>query len=106
MENVRDNYCSKVYSDYIKMLDEIKPDIAFILTENCQKPEVVEECAKRGINVSIENPIAVSFEDAKKIKDHTRGRFTLSDVPLCSSHVFKNRIVTGTIVRIIKSSVS
>ena len=68
LQNVKENYCSKVYDDYKEMLDSEKPDIAFILTENCQKPEVVEECAKRGINVSIEKPIAVSLEEADKIK--------------------------------------
>lgn len=68
LKNVKENYCSNVYEDYTKMLDELKPDIAFILTENCQKPEVVEECAKRKINVCIEKPIAVNYEEAKKIK--------------------------------------
>lgn len=68
LQNVRENYCSNIYDDYRKMLDEVKPDIAFILTENGQKPEVVSECAKRGVNVSIEKPIAVSLEEAKKIK--------------------------------------
>lgn len=67
MENVRDNYCGNIYEDYRKMLDEVKPDIAFILTENCMKPEVVEECAKRGVNVSIEKPIAVNLDEAKRI---------------------------------------
>ena len=68
LQNVKDNYCSNVYEDYKEMLDTEKPDIAFILTENCQKPEVVLECAKRGINVSIEKPIAVSLKEADKIK--------------------------------------
>lgn len=68
MSNVRDNYCSNVYEDYTEMLDAVKPDIAFILTENSQKPAVVEECAKRGVNVCIEKPIAVSLDEAKKIK--------------------------------------
>ena len=68
LENVCDNYCKNVYENYKEMLDAEKPDIAFILTENAQKPEAVEECAKRGINVCIEKPIAVSLEEAKKIK--------------------------------------
>ncbi len=68
LENVKNNYCSNVYEDYKAMLDAERPNIAFILTENGQKPEVVEECARRGINVSIEKPIAVSLDEAKKIK--------------------------------------
>lgn len=68
LENVRQNYCSNVYDDYKAMLDEVKPELAFILTENGQKPEVVEACAERGVNVSIEKPIAVSLDEAKKIR--------------------------------------
>ena len=49
------------------IFDKEKPDIAYILTENCQKPEVVLECAKRGINVSIEKPLAVNLEEANNI---------------------------------------
>lgn len=68
LENVRQNYCFNVYDDYKAMLDEVKPELAFILTENGQKPEVVEACAERGVNVSIEKPIAVSLDEAKKIR--------------------------------------
>ena len=38
LENVKKNYCQNYYDDYRKMLDELKPDIAFILCENVQKP--------------------------------------------------------------------
>ena len=68
LENVRKNYCANIYDDYKKMLDEVKPDIAFIMCENCLKPEIVEECAKRHINVSVEKPIAVSYDEAKKMQ--------------------------------------
>ena len=56
------------HTDYKQMLDELKPDFAFILCENVRKPMVVEECAKRGVNVSIEKPMAVNLEAALQIK--------------------------------------
>lgn len=68
LANVRKNYCANVYDDYERMLDEVKPDLAFILTENGQKPDVVKACAGRGVNISIEKPIAVSLEEAKRIE--------------------------------------
>ncbi|UKI38456.1 MAG: hypothetical protein L6V93_11380 [Clostridiales bacterium] len=37
LENVRENYCKNIYDDYKQMLDELKPDIAFILTEKLPK---------------------------------------------------------------------
>ena len=72
LKNVRENYCDNVYDDYKKMLDNEKPDIAFILSENCQKPDIVYECAIRGVNVSIEKPIAVSYEEALKINEYVK----------------------------------
>ncbi len=68
LENIRENYCSKIYGDYRQMLDEVKPDIAFILCETNRKHEVVLECAKRKINISIEKPMEISYEEALKIK--------------------------------------
>lgn len=68
MENVKTNFCANVYEDYKQMLDEVKPDIAFILTENGQKVEVVKECAKRGINVCVEKPIAMTLKEAKEMQ--------------------------------------
>lgn len=68
LENVKQNYCSNVYEDYKEMLDLVKPDMAYILCENCKKAEIVEECARRGINVSIEKPVADTLEGAKKIQ--------------------------------------
>ena len=67
-ENVVRNYCKNYYESYTEMLDREKPDIAYILTENIQKPAIVEACAARGINVCIEKPIAVSYDEAKRIK--------------------------------------
>ncbi len=65
--NVKNNYCPDYYTDYKIMLDEVKPDIVFILAENCEKYDIVTECAKRGINVSVEKPCAMSFEEAEKM---------------------------------------
>ena len=68
LENVREHYCKNIYENYKVMLDEVKPDIAFILTENVQKLVVVEECAKRGINICIEKPIAMNLEEALQMR--------------------------------------
>lgn len=65
--NVAEQYGLRVFSDYRQMLEEVRPDIAYILCENRRKPEVVEECAMRGVNVSIEKPVAASYSEAMKI---------------------------------------
>ena len=68
LRNVQEKYCSHVYDDYETMLDEVKPQWAFILCENSEKPRVVASCAKRGVNVAIEKPIAMNLTEAKKIE--------------------------------------
>ena len=66
--NVKANYCSEIFDDYTVMLDTVKPDVAFILSENSEKLSIVEACAKRGINVIIEKPMASTLEEARAIQ--------------------------------------
>ena len=68
IENVKNNYCSAFYEDYKAMLDEVKPDIAFILCETSKKLEIATECANRKINISIEKPMAYTLNEAKLIE--------------------------------------
>ena len=51
--NVVENCGAKAYDDYLRMLDQVRPDVAYVLTENYRKAEVAEEIAKRGINIII-----------------------------------------------------
>lgn len=69
LKHVSETFKVPVYENYEEMLDTLKPDIAFILTENFRKPEVAEKCASRGITVSIEKPIATTYEGALRIKE-------------------------------------
>lgn len=69
IKNISEKYGIVPYEDYRVMLNELEPDIAFILCENSKKPDIVEECAKRGVNVSIEKPMAINLAEALKIKE-------------------------------------
>lgn len=65
--NIVTNYGAKPYDDYLAMLDEVKPDVAYILCENIRKAEIAEAAAERGIDVILEKPMAVDPESAAKI---------------------------------------
>lgn len=69
LKNNSKKFNMKPYDDYKQMLDELKPDIAFILCENVRKVEVVKACAERGVNVSIEKPMALNLQEAKEIRE-------------------------------------
>ena len=58
---------TKFYPDYVRMLDEAKPQAVFITTENDRHLAIVRECAKRHIDVSMEKPMATSAADAREM---------------------------------------
>src|SRR6266568_4650423 len=49
----------KLYSDYVQMLDEVKPDAVIATTDNARHLEILRECAKRHIHFSAEKPMAI-----------------------------------------------
>ena len=107
IENVKENYCDNIYEDYIEMLECEKPDIAFILTETCKKVEVVRECAIRGIAVSIEKPMAMTFAEAEEIHSLVKesGIFAMVNWPLTWRpylHKMKAALDAGVIGDLIK----
>jgi len=66
------DFCSKkfdmkVYSDWRKMLDKEKPDLCIANSENAYHVIIAEECAKRGIDVCLEKPMATNLGDALKM---------------------------------------
>lgn len=58
----------KFYSDYVKMLDEMKPDGVIVTTENDRHLEILRECAKRHIHYSTEKPMATTAADAREME--------------------------------------
>jgi len=56
------------YDDYIKMLDEQKPDIVWAFVENNRHLEIAQACAPRKINLMFEKPLASSYRDAVAIR--------------------------------------
>jgi len=58
----------KFYSDYVKMLDEMKPDGVIVTTENDRHLEILRECAKRHIHYSTEKPMATNAADAREME--------------------------------------
>jgi len=67
IKNVAEQTKAPIYGDYREMLDTLKPDWAYILCENANKPDVATECAKRGVNVVVEKPMAADLVGAEKI---------------------------------------
>ena len=58
----------KLYSDFVQMLDEVKPDAVIATTDNARHLEILRECAKRHIHFSTEKPMAINGADAREME--------------------------------------
>jgi predicted dehydrogenase len=58
----------KFYSDYITMLDEVKPQAVIITTETDHHLAIVRACAKRHIDVEMEKPMATTAAEAREME--------------------------------------
>ncbi|MGA3187883.1 MAG: Gfo/Idh/MocA family oxidoreductase [Bryobacteraceae bacterium] len=58
-----------IFSDYNKMLDEVKPDFVWAFVENNRHLEIVKACAGRKISVIFEKPLASTAKDAMEIRE-------------------------------------
>ncbi len=58
----------KFYSDYVRMLDEAKPEAVIVATSNDRHLEILRQCAKRHIHYSTEKPMATSAADAREME--------------------------------------
>lgn len=67
LDHIVAEYGTKAYDSYRTMLDELKPDVAYLLCENAQKAAAAEEIARRGVDVIIEKPMAVDADGAARI---------------------------------------
>jgi scyllo-inositol 2-dehydrogenase (NADP+) len=57
----------RFFSDYVKMLDDAKPEAVIVATENDMHLEILRECAKRHIHFSTEKPMASTAADAREM---------------------------------------
>ena len=58
-----EEYCAGAYSDYITMLDELRPDSVHICTPHYLHKEMSVNCLKRGIHVLCEKPAVITYEE-------------------------------------------
>lgn len=56
-----------IYSDLVKMLDEVKPDAVVAFGSVFDHLAIVEACAPRHIDVMVEKPLAVNMKHAKRM---------------------------------------
>ena len=58
----------KFFSNYVAMLDEVKPDAVIVTTANNRHLEILRACAQRKIHFDTEKPMAASGADAREME--------------------------------------
>ena len=66
-ESIIENCNIKVYTDYIKMIDNEDIDVVAIATESGYHVKHAIDCLNKDIHVLIEKPMALSVQDADKM---------------------------------------
>lgn len=67
LEPLARTYRARVYTDYVQLLDEEKPDLVSIAVPTRLHREVAVAAMSRGLHVFLEKPIAASVEEGHKI---------------------------------------
>ena len=70
------------YTDYRRMLDECRPELAAICTESGNHASIALDCIDAGCNLIIEKPIALSLKDADEIIKRAQQK----NVLVCACH--------------------
>lgn len=73
------------YNDYKQMLDIVQPDLAVISPVFAQTGSVIIECAKRGIDVFSEKPVAATAEELESVACAVRD----SNIRFCAMHYLR-----------------
>ncbi len=59
---------SLLFANLEEMLQQTRPQAVLVYTNTLDHRKVIEACARRGIHVMVEKPLAVSMEDARAIE--------------------------------------
>jgi predicted dehydrogenase len=59
---------TKWYSDYLKMLADIKPDLVHIATPPLSHYQIAKNCLAAGLNILCEKPIAATYQEFIELK--------------------------------------
>lgn len=81
---------TKIYQDYIEMLEKEKFDFVSIATESGKHAKIAQDVISRGVNVIIEKPMTLSIKDAENIIALEKKYNVLVEV--CHQNRFNNSV--------------
>jgi len=107
LERAREQYgAEKTYTDYVQLLDEVKPEMVSVVTAELLHCEMVVAAAERGVKgIVCEKPMAMDLGEAKRMLDACRAsgtKLTISHQRQYSSQYVRARelIAQGAIGKV------
>lgn len=107
LERAREQFgAQKTYTDYVQLLDEVKPELVSVVTAELLHCEMVVAAAERGVRgIVCEKPMAMDLGEAKRMLDACRAsgsRLTISHQRQYNSQYVRARelIAQGTIGKV------
>ncbi len=79
------------YTDYVELLELEKPDCVHICLPHHLHVEVAISCAKKGVHVFTEKPVAISYNEAEKLFDIEKQ--TGVKVGVCLQNRYNNTVM-------------
>jgi predicted dehydrogenase len=97
----------KRYPDYREMLDREALDVVVCCSENARHPEVVAACARKGVGVCVEKPMAMNLSDALAMARTAKaaGTLLLVNWPIAwrpAARALKALVAAGSIGRVLQ----
>lgn len=65
--SIAEQYNTKAYTDYRRMLDELRPDVVTICVPSSSHFDVALDVIQRGIHLLVEKPIAMNIDEGKRM---------------------------------------
>ena len=92
---LRDTYAPEaaVFTDWRRMLDEVKPDVVHVCTPHDLHCEMACECLGRGIHVYLEKPICISEEELLRVEAAAAASTARITVSFQNTRIACNRLL-------------
>ncbi len=93
-ERAREKYAqgAKVFSDYIEMLDTVRPDAVHICTPHKEHAKMAKEAFARNINVVLEKPMCLKEEEIEEILQAEANSKAVGTVVFQNRYLVRNRV--------------
>lgn len=103
VQKAREDFGGLVTTDFRELLDKAQPEIVAVANENDRKAEVCLEAIRRGMDLVVDKPLAITEDEQRRIEESLEARpgrrllmlLTLRGQPLCAG--LRQQVQSGAV---------